>query len=96
MSELSVKFYSRYEISFQDLEEMHIIFRKYYKNTELKTFKNDLDKKNGAFILRKKSTGEIVGFSTLLEMKMIINGKKSLAYSAETPSSKKNTGVKIP
>lgn len=76
MSELKVKFYSRYEISFQDLEEMHAIFKKYYKNTEFKTFKNDLDKKNGAFILRKKTTGEIVGFSTLLEMKMIINGKK--------------------
>ncbi len=76
MSELSVKFYSRYEISFQDLEEMHSIFKKYYRNTEMKTFKNDLDKKNGAFILRKKSTGEIVGFSTLLEMKMNINGKK--------------------
>ncbi len=76
MSELKAKFHSRYEISYQDLEEMHSVFKKYYKNTDLKTFKNDLDKKNGAFILRKKSTGEIVGFSTVLEMKMIINGKK--------------------
>ena len=76
MSELSVKYYSRYEISFQDLEEMHRVFKKYYRNTEFKTFKSDLDKKNGAFLLRKKSTGEIVGFSTLLEMKMLINGKK--------------------
>jgi hypothetical protein len=85
MSELSVKFYSRYEISFQDLEEMHMIFSKYYKNTELKTFKNDLDKKNGAFILRKRSTGEIVGFSTLLEMRMIINGKKVFGvFSGDT------------
>ncbi len=50
MSELKAKFHSRYEISYQDLEEMHSVFKKYYKNTDLKTFKNDLDKKNGAFI----------------------------------------------
>ncbi len=76
MSELKAKFHSRYEISYQDLEEMHSVFKKYYKNTDFRTFKNDLDKKNGALIMRKKSTGEIVGFSTVLEMKMVINGKK--------------------
>lgn len=76
MSDLKAKYFSRYEISYQDLEEMHNVFKKYYNNTDLNTFKNDLDKKNGAIILRKKSTGEIVGFSTVLEMRMIINGKK--------------------
>ncbi len=76
MSDLSVRFSYRYEISSSELLEMHQVFKKYYRNADLKTFKNDLDKKNGAFLVRRKSTGEIVGFSTMLEMRMKINGKK--------------------
>lgn len=85
MSDLTVKFYNRYEISSSEQKEMHQIFIKYYRNADINTFKNDLDKKNGAFIVRKKSTGEIVGFSTLLEMRMKINGKKILGvFSGDT------------
>ncbi|MBU1167945.1 MAG: hypothetical protein KKD44_00125 [Proteobacteria bacterium] len=80
MSNLVVKFYSRYELTEKDLEEMHLVFRKYYLNAEMNTFKNDLDKKNGVFLLRDKSTDNIVGFSTILEMRMRINGKKVLGF----------------
>jgi hypothetical protein len=85
MTAVTADYFSRYEISGPELEEMYNVFRRYYRNTEVKTFKNDLDKKNGAFILRDKKTRKIVGFSTILEMKMKINGKRVLGiFSGDT------------
>lgn len=85
MSTLKAKFYSRYEISHSDLEGMYDVFKRYYRNTNIKLFKSDLDKKNGAFLVREKETDKIVGFSTILEMKMQINGKKVLGiFSGDT------------
>lgn len=85
MSAITAKYYSRYEISESELKEMYDIFEKYYHNTQVRTFKNDLDKKNGAFILREKKTKRIVGFSTILKMKMRINGKRIVGiFSGDT------------
>jgi hypothetical protein len=85
MSELTAKFYSRYEISEPELVEMHTLFNRYYRNADFKTFRSDLDKKNGAIIIREKKTRRIVGFSTILEMKMRINGKRLIGiFSGDT------------
>ena len=85
MASIKWKYYSRYELQPENLEEMFNVFKKYYEHVDFKTFKNDFDKKNGAFILRENWNGKIVGFSTLLEMKMNIGGKKVVGiFSGDT------------
>lgn len=85
MSELSAKYYDRYEISESEMVDMFDLFKQYYRNADLSTFKNDLDKKNGAIMIREKASQRIVGFSTLLEMKMRINGKRLIGiFSGDT------------
>ncbi len=85
MTALSSSYYSRYEISKTELKEMYHIFTKYYDNTDYKTFISDLDKKTGVFIAYRKDTKAIVGFTTILKMKMRVNGKKIIGvFSGDT------------
>jgi hypothetical protein len=52
-------------LSVFDIIRMHAIFEANYANGPIDTFMSDLSKKDGVFLVRKKSTDEIVGFSTL-------------------------------
>lgn len=52
-------------LSVFDIIRMHAIFEANYANGPMDTFMSDLSKKDGVFLVRKKSTDEIVGFSTL-------------------------------
>jgi len=44
---------------------MHQLFEAHYASSPLATFLDDLSRKEGAFVVRRRSDGEIVGFSTL-------------------------------
>ncbi|KAF0808901.1 hypothetical protein A167_02368 [Alcanivorax sp. S71-1-4] len=48
-----------------DLQQMYEIFCHYYHNTSLDLFLRDLSKKQGLFLIRRRSDQRIVGFSTL-------------------------------
>lgn len=52
-------------LSVFDILRMHAIFEANYANAPMDTFMSDLSRKDGVFLVRKKSTDEIVGFSTL-------------------------------
>ena len=52
-------------LSVFDIIRMHAIFEANYANGPMDNFMSDLSKKDGVFLVRKKSTDEIVGFSTL-------------------------------
>jgi hypothetical protein len=52
-------------LSVFDIMRMHAIFEANYANGPIDTFMSDLSKKDGVFVVRKKTTDEIVGFSTL-------------------------------
>lgn len=85
MTALSTRYYSRYEVSDSDQIEMYDVFKKYYDNTDYQTFINDLNKKTGVHISRRKDTNAIVGFSTVLKMVMRVNGKKIIGiFSGDT------------
>ncbi|MDE2402386.1 MAG: hypothetical protein KGL90_12045 [Burkholderiales bacterium] len=44
---------------------MHALFEANYANSPMSTFLSDLEKKDGVFLVRRKTSDEIVGFSTL-------------------------------
>ncbi|RZL10222.1 MAG: hypothetical protein EOP40_07245 [Rubrivivax sp.] len=48
-----------------EIMRMHAIFERYYDHGPLDAFLRDLMKKDGAFVVRRSSDDEIVGFSTL-------------------------------
>lgn len=48
-----------------EIMRMHAIFDTYYDNGPIDTFLHDLMKKDGAFVVRRTSDDEVVGFSTL-------------------------------
>lgn len=54
----------------RDVIEMHSVFVKFYENADFATFACDLAKKDGAFIVRDKSSGRVKGFSTLTRLKV--------------------------
>lgn len=58
------------EITSTDIKEMHQLFIQYYDNAGYDTFKNDLSQKDAVFMIRKKDTNEIVGFSTVVKKKI--------------------------
>ncbi|MDA0616997.1 hypothetical protein PCS98_19930, partial [Acinetobacter baumannii] len=72
-------------LSVVDIARMHALFEENYAFSPLSTFINDLEKKDGAFIVRKKSTQEIVGFSTLGIYTFKLGGKKAKGlFSGDT------------
>lgn len=69
----------------QDVTRMHALFEANYAFSPLATFISDLEKKDGVFVVRKKSTQEIVGFSTLGIYTFELGGKKAKGlFSGDT------------
>jgi hypothetical protein len=72
-------------LSVVDITRMHALFEANYAFSPLDTFISDLQKKDGAFIVRKKATQEIVGFSTLGIYHFELGGKKAKGlFSGDT------------
>lgn len=72
-------------LTIEDICRMHALFEANYANGPLDTFITDLRKKDGAFVVRKKATQEIVGFSTLGIYEFKFGGKKAKGlFSGDT------------
>lgn len=72
-------------LSVVDIARMHELFEANYAYSPLSTFISDLEKKDGAFIVRHKTTQEIVGFSTLGIYTFKLGGKKAKGlFSGDT------------
>jgi hypothetical protein len=68
-----------------DLVSMHRILEKYYYNADVNTFLRDLNKKDGAVIIRKRDTKEVVGFTTYVKVDIEHKGKKvSALFTGDT------------
>lgn len=74
------KIYTRYHtvdaITVQEIRDMFKVFCRYYENTTLDQFVQDLGKKTGAFVVRRETDDAIVGFSTLGIYSMVVDGRK--------------------
>ncbi|MCP4132211.1 MAG: hypothetical protein GY754_14665 [bacterium] len=85
MTKSKTSYCPKNELTEQDLEQMYQILGKYYHNAPFNTFKSDFDNKDGAIVIREKSTGNVVGFSTIVNRKMEIDGKKVFTiFSGDT------------
>ena len=62
-------------VSPADVLKMYGIFQRYYENSDLDTFLRDMSKKTGIFLLRRRTDQEIVGFSTVAKMDLVIDGR---------------------
>ena len=60
----------------KDIRCMYEIFCKYYGNTRLDTFLEDMSKKTGVILIRRRSDRSIVGFSTVAVMDLHLQGRK--------------------
>ena len=84
-SQLSCKFLPIDEVSVKLLRDMYSVFSRYYANTDLQTFVQDMSKKSGIFLLREKNTARIVGFSTWTEMPLSYGKGKAIGvFSGDT------------
>jgi hypothetical protein len=82
---LSTRYQKVDTLSVMDITRMHALFEANYAFSPLSTFISDLEKKDGAFIVRKKATQEIVGFSTLGIYTFELGGKKAKGlFSGDT------------
>jgi hypothetical protein len=72
-------------LNVQDITRMHALFEQNYAFSPLATFLSDLEKKDGVFVVRKRSTQEIVGFSTLGIYTFNLGGKQAKGlFSGDT------------
>lgn len=62
-------------LTVSDVLRMHALFEAHYASSPLATFLDDLSRKEGAFIVRRRSDGEIVGFSTLGVYRFDLGGR---------------------
>jgi hypothetical protein len=68
-----------------DLVSMHRILEKYYHNAEWNTFLRDINKKDGAAIIRTRDTNEVVGFATFVKIDINHKGKRvSALFTGDT------------
>ncbi|QQD20367.1 hypothetical protein GJQ54_00690 [Oceanospirillaceae bacterium ASx5O] len=82
---LTCRFFPIDAVSVTHLRDMYQVFSRYYANTDLETFVNDMSRKSGVFLLREKKGQRIVGFSTWTEVPLQYNGKKSIGvFSGDT------------
>jgi hypothetical protein len=72
-------------LGIEEIRRMHALFEANYAYSPLSTFISDLQKKDGVFVVRKKSNQEIVGFSTLGIYEFKLGGKKAKGlFSGDT------------
>jgi len=62
---LTTRYQKVRDLSLPDILRMHALFEAHYASSPLPTFLDDLSRKDGAFVVRSRQTGHIVGFSTL-------------------------------
>jgi len=94
-AKLSCRFFRIHDISIPKMLEMHAVFSQYYHNADLATFIQDMNKKSGVFILKDKTAGRIVGFSTWNEVEIDYRGKKAIGvFSGDTIVEKEYWGNK--
>lgn len=64
---------------------MHALFEAHYASSPLATFMDDLSRKEGVFVVRRRSDGEIVGFSTLGVYRFQMGGREAKGlFSGDT------------
>ena len=63
-------------LSLADIARMHELFEAHYACSPYATFLRDLQAKEGAFIVRRKDSDEIVGFSTLAVTWLEMGGRR--------------------
>ncbi len=80
----------------KDLRQMYAIFEKYYENVNFENFARDFSNKSGAFLVLHPKSGDIVGFSTIKELSLEIDGKMTHAFfSGDTVVEKEFWGTRI-
>ncbi|MBE0482931.1 MAG: hypothetical protein IBX52_05455 [Bacterioplanes sp.] len=72
-------------ISVTHLRDMYRVFSRYYNNTDLDTFVQDMNRKSGVFLLTEKKGQRVIGFSTWTELSLNIDNKKAIGvFSGDT------------
>lgn len=80
-------------IAVPDILEMHTLFQEYYHNVSLEVFMKDMNKKEGAILLREKDTGKIKGFTTIVRLPMSYRRKVAVGiFSGDTVLDKEYWG----
>jgi 3',5'-cyclic AMP phosphodiesterase CpdA len=82
---LSTRYQKIDTLSVQDIARMYELFAEHYAFSPFDTFLSDLHKKDGVFIVRQRSTQQIVGFSTLGIFTFKLGGREAKGlFSGDT------------
>lgn len=68
------------DISVADCVTMYQLFSQYYDNTPLDVFVRDMSRKTGAFMVIRERDQAIVGFSTLTNFNVEVDGRTEACY----------------
>jgi hypothetical protein len=72
-------------LTHEDQVRMYEILNKYYEQVTFEVFKDDLFKKNAVIIMRDSVERKIQGFSTILDVRMRVEGQTVIgAFSGDT------------
>ncbi|MFN3617656.1 MAG: hypothetical protein ACK4K3_01830 [Aquabacterium sp.] len=72
-------------LSSPDIFRTHALFESHHPSSPLDKFMDDLSRKHGAFVVRCRERGEIVGFSTLGVYQFELRGRRAQGlFSGDT------------
>jgi hypothetical protein len=82
---LSSRYVPLQRLSPADTQQMYAVFSQYYQNTTQQTFLHDLSRKSGVILARTRKSKRIVGFSTLTDFDITVDGKRARGlFSGDT------------
>lgn len=76
---------ARTQLTATDRDAMYALLAAYFRATDRAVFEADLDEKEQVILLRERTTGSIVGFSTQCRMRLVREGRTIYAlFSGDT------------
>lgn len=95
-AKLKAKYRTISHLSTVDIYQMYSVYSRYYKGTKWRIFMDDLSKKSGAFVIRRRKDNKVVGFSTIVSYDLVVEGKKvSGVFSGDTIIDKEYWGSRV-
>ena len=92
---VSARYLPIHRVSPVQIREMYALYNRYYENTSLDIFLNDMARKSGVFLVRRRSDSRIVGFSTVTRMVLTASGKPVRGvFSGDTVIEKEYWGTR--
>ncbi|GAA3956421.1 hypothetical protein [Allohahella marinimesophila] len=82
---INARYVAMKKITIADIQHMYSVFQRYYDNTDLNTFLEDISQKSGVILVRANDDNRVVGFSTVATLEVTFGNRRGTGiFSGDT------------